>query len=241
MNHSPALYELEGIGKHYNGRSVLNIERLEIREGELFTIVGPSGAGKSTLLRILHLLEPMTSGHLQYRGKAAQIPAPLEKRREIAMVFQRPELLTGSVFDNVGYPLRLRGFQDGKRVDEAIARVGLSHLSNAPAKQLSGGEMQRVALARAMASVPRVLLLDEPTANLDPYHVEVIERAVKELRESATTVILVTHNVFQAKRLADRVGLLLKGELVETSTVEAFFETPGDKRVLSFIRGEMIY
>ncbi|KPV49492.1 hypothetical protein SE17_32305, partial [Kouleothrix aurantiaca] len=123
-----------------------------------------------------------------------------------------------------------------------LEQVGLAHLAAKPARTLSGGEMQRVALARALVLAPRVLLLDEPTANLDPANVLVIERAIAGLRAAGrTTVVLVTHNLFQARRLADRVALLLDGRLAELAATADFFERPQDPRAAAFVRGEMVY
>jgi tungstate transport system ATP-binding protein len=120
--------------------------------------------------------------------------------------------------------------------------VGLSALARQQARTLSGGEAQRVALARAIVLQPDVLLLDEPTANLDPYNVGLIEEIVKGLnRQQGTTLVLVTHNVFQAKRLAHRVALVLEGQLVEVTEIETFFESPQDPRTAAFVRGEMVY
>jgi tungstate transport system ATP-binding protein len=120
--------------------------------------------------------------------------------------------------------------------------VGLGHLAQRKARTLSGGEAQRVSLARAMIVEPDVLLLDEPTANLDPYNVGLIEGIVRTLNEQrGTTIVLVTHNVFQARRLAHRVGLLLEGGIVELAGVQDFFESPQDQRTVAFVRGEMVY
>jgi tungstate transport system ATP-binding protein len=160
----------------------------------------------------------------------------------VTTVFQRPILLNRSVRDNVAYGLRLRGLSLDGRVDEALDRVGLTAFAHQPAHKLSGGELQRAALARALVLDPEVLLLDEPTANLDPYNVGLIESIVRaQNRERGTTVILVTHNVFQARRLASRVGLLLEGKIVEVAPVEPFFNSPRDPRTAAFVRGEMVY
>jgi tungstate transport system ATP-binding protein len=147
------------------------------------------------------------------------------------------------VWDNVAYGLRLRG-QRGVRtqVRAALEHVGLSALASQRARTLSGGEAQRVALARAMVLQPDVLLLDEPTANLDPYNVTLIEEIIQTLnRERGTTLVLVTHNVFQARRLAQRAALLLDGRLVEVADAEAFFQSPHDPRTAAFVRGDMVY
>jgi tungstate transport system ATP-binding protein len=152
-------------------------------------------------------------------------------------------LLDQSVWENVTYGLRLRGLKDSTDLTRTVLeQVGLIHLASQHARTLSGGEAQRVALARAMVLQPDVLLLDEPTANLDPYNVGLIEDIVRQLNQDrGTTLVLVTHNVFQARRLAGRVALLLEGQLVEVSGVEEFFQSPKDPRTAAFIRGEMVY
>jgi tungstate transport system ATP-binding protein len=224
---------------------VLDLERLDIYCGEVLALVGPSGSGKSTLLRLLNFLEPPTSGIIHFLGQAVTPiqGAPLDVRRRVTTVPQRPVLLNRSVLDNVRYGLQLRGKPDGRSaVAEALEVVGLSPLARQPARTLSGGEAQRVALARALVLHPDVLLLDEPTANLDPYNIGVIEATVRRLNEEqGTTVVLVTHNVFQARRLAPRVGRRLEGRLIAVADVAAFFESPRDPRTGAFVRGEMIY
>lgn len=235
----PPLYHLHRLTQTYNGRAVLDVPELEIDSGEMLALVGPSGAGKSTLLRLLHFLEAPTTGEIHFRGETT---VPLDARREIAMVFQRPELLNRSVWENVTYGLRLRGMGDDARVAEALTDLDLLPLKDAPAHTLSGGEAQRVALARALVLRPRVLLLDEPTANLDPRNVALVEEVIHHLRVvSPTTVVFVTHNIFQARRLAGRVAFLLNGQLVEVSTADHFFDTPSDSRSVAFVRGEMVY
>jgi tungstate transport system ATP-binding protein len=243
MAAGPPVYRLDGVRQAYAGRTVLDIEQLEVREGEVLGLVGPSGAGKSTLLRLLNFLESPASGRLLYREMACQGSATaLEVRRQVTSVFQRPVLQRASVWSNVCYGLRLRGLQPDGQVGAILRTVGLEELTRAPARQLSGGEMQRVALARALVIHPRVLLLDEPTANLDPYNVSLIEQIIRsENAERGTTVILVTHNVFQAHRLAHRTGLLLAGRLVELAGTESFFSTPSDPRTAAFVSGEMVY
>lgn len=138
--------------------------------------------------------------------------------------------------------LQLRGKRDLQaQVEQALTRVSLTHLRDANAQSLSGGEMQRVALARALVLRPRVLLLDEPTANLDPYNVRIIEGLIREQHtEHGTTVILVTHNVFQARRLATRAALLLEGALVEVADCQQFFNAPRDPRTAKFVSGELV-
>jgi tungstate transport system ATP-binding protein len=161
----------------------------------------------------------------------------------VTTVFQRPALFNDTVAANVAYGLGLRGLPGGKdHVNAILARLGLERLAHARARTLSGGEMQRAALARALLIRPRVLLLDEPTANLDPYNVGLIEEVVREAnQQQGTTVVLVTHNVFQARRLAQRAALLLNGQIVETAAAPAFFDDPADARTRAFVNGEMIY
>lgn len=239
------LYQLERVTKVYGARCVLDLAALEIARGEVFGLVGPSGSGKSTLLRLLHFLEPPTTGWIRFGDTVigGNGTAPLDVRRRVTMVFQRPVLLNTTVFDNVAYGLRLRGDQrTEERVQAVLEQVGLSPLATTPARTLSGGEAQRVALARALVIEPEVLLLDEPTANLDPYNVALIERIITDLnRQQGTTIVLVTHNIFQAKRLAHRVGLLLDGQLIEVSETHKFFTAPDDPRTAAFVRGEMVY
>ena len=239
------IYHLQNVTKVYEGRCVLEVENLSIHRGEIFAVVGPSGAGKSTLLRLLNFLEPPTQGRIRFLDAefSAGQPMPLAYRRRVTTVFQRPILLNRSVWANVSYGLGLHGKRDQTdRIEKAIEQVGLRDFTRQRARTLSGGEAQRVALARAIVLQPDVLLLDEPTANLDPYNVGLIEEIVQQLnQEVGTTLVLVTHNVFQARRLAHRVALLLEGRVVETADVETFFQSPGDPRTVAFVRGEMVY
>ena len=236
------IYELENLRRAYSGRAVLDIPAMQVHEGELLAIVGPSGAGKSTLLRLLNFLEAPTSGIIRFDGQPANASVSLATRRQVTTVFQRPVLQRGNVRSNVAYGLRLRGLPADGRVDAVLEEVGLAGLARQAAQTLSGGEMQRVALARALVLEPRVLLLDEPTANLDPYNVSLIESLIRAHNAAqGTTVVMVTHNVFQAKRLAQRVGLLLNGSLVELAATAAFFDAPSDPRTGAFARGEMVY
>lgn len=239
------VYRLKQVTKTYGRRMVLNVDYLEIARGEIFSLVGPSGAGKSTLLRLMNFLEFPSSGNIEFEGALYKPGAdmPLDLRRRVTMVFQRPMLLDRSVWDNVAYGLRLRGQRDSKeQVQEALEEVGMTHLARQRARTLSGGEAQRVALARAIVIRPDVLLLDEPTANLDPYNVGMIEAITRRINEKhETTLVLVTHNVFQAKRLATRVAFMLEGKLIEVAESEVIFTQPGDPRTHAFINGEMVY
>jgi tungstate transport system ATP-binding protein len=242
---SDPIYRLEQVQQRYGERDVVVVDALEVHRGEIFALVGPSGAGKSTLLRLLNFLETPAAGVIHFDGAtiAAGEEAPLALRRRVTTVFQRPVLLRHSVEANVGFGLQLRGQRGyGAAVQAALAEVGLAHLARRPARTLSGGEAQRVALARAMVLQPTALLLDEPTANLDPYNVGIIEGIVRRLNEEhGLTVVLVTHNLHQARRLAHRMALMLEGRIVEVGDVHALFEAPQDARTAAFVRGEMIY
>jgi len=238
------LYQLSEVTKSYGGPPVLRIDRLEIPAGETLCLVGPTGSGKSTLLRLLSMLETPTTGRLQFGSYRLNGQAmPLEVQRRVTLVFQRPLLLSGSVRANVEYGLRRqhRGQQPVK-VREILDNLGISGLAARSARTLSGGEMQLVALARALVLEPEVLLLDEPTANLDPARVALVERLIEAVRrERKITVVWATHNIFQARRMAERVALLLDGRLVEIAPTKLFFESPGDPRTAAFVRGEMVY
>jgi tungstate transport system ATP-binding protein len=239
------VYRLQSVSKKYNGRKVLDIEALDIEQGEIFGIVGPSGAGKSTLLRLLNFLERPSAGSITYRTMRLDFAReiPLGLRRQVTTVFQRPVLLNRDVSANVSFGLQLRRtLNAAQETRRALRRVGLSEMAHQPARKLSGGEAQRVALARAIALQPHVLLLDEPTANLDPFNVSVVESVLRDLnREQQTTMVLVTHNLFQARRLAHRVALLLEGQVIEVAEKEQFFEAPGDQRTRAFVTGELVY
>jgi tungstate transport system ATP-binding protein len=242
VNQNP-LYKIEGVSKRYN-QTVLDLEHLEIALGKVLCLLGPTGAGKSTLLRLLAGLERPSTGHLLFGAHdLGTAELPLTQRRRIALVFQRPALLSGTVTANVEYGLRLRGLgRQPERVRQVLERLGLAALASRQASTLSGGEAQLVALARALVLELDVLLLDEPTAHLDPARVALVESAVREYREArGATVVWATHNLFQARRAADRVALLLEGRLVEEAPTAEFFSAPRDPRTAAFVRGDMVY
>lgn len=240
MSGSPT-FEIQGLRRGYGGSWRLDLPALEVRSGEVLALLGPTGAGKSTLLRLLHFLEAPEAGRVLYEGRPMPFPVPLDVRRSIGMVFQRPLMLTGSVRDNIAYGLRVRRQRDERRVEELLRRFDLEHLARREVRAVSGGEMQRLALARALASRPQVLLLDEPAANLDPGHVGVIEGIIRDAhREDGTTIVLATHNLGQARRLAQRVGLLVDGRLIEIEETRAFFEDPREARTAAYLRGDLL-
>lgn len=239
------IYKIRELVKEYDGRRVLDIPDLEIYPGEIFALVGPSGAGKSTLLRLLNFLELPTSGEITFLTHKYQpdMDVPLEIKRRVTTVFQRPILLNQTVSENVVYGLRVRGKKESNGLCKSVLKqVGLAHMAHQRARTLSGGEAQRVALARAMIIQPDVLLLDEPTANLDPYNITLIEEIAKNTNQiNQTTLVLVTHNIFQARRLANRIALMLDGKIIEVTDTEHFFKAPDDPRTAAFVRGDMVY
>jgi tungstate transport system ATP-binding protein len=238
----PPLYDLEALTQRYGGRPVLEVERLTVPAGEVLCLVGPTGAGKSTLLRLLAGVEAPASGRLHFDGVPFGPGAPLAVRRRVTLVFQRPLPLAGTVRHNVAYGLRLRGTAGhADRVGEVLERLRLGPLADRPARALSGGEAQLTALARALVLQTDALLLDEPTGNLDPARVALVEAAVRDAHRRGATVVWATHNLFQARRVARRVALLLDGRLVEAAAPEEFFGRPRDPRTAAFVNGEMVY
>jgi tungstate transport system ATP-binding protein len=235
------LYRLSGVSKRYNQGFNIHIETLDIPRSGIFALLGPNGAGKSTLLRLLHFLEPVEAGEIQFRGEAISYPPVLAVRRRIAMVFQKPVMLSGSVRQNILYGMRLRKSINQTRLETLLKELDLGHLANESAKTLSGGEAQRVALARALATQPEVLLLDEPTANLDPYNIRLIEHIIKRAADQdGTSTILVTHDVFQVRRLADSAAFIVGGQLVEVGAIDDFFDHPEDPRTRTYLQGELV-
>ncbi|OWZ83401.1 ABC transporter [Natranaerobius trueperi] len=238
------VYNLKHISKSYNDKTVLDIDNLTIRRGEILGLVGPSGAGKSTLLRILNFIEHTDTGKINFLDKTYtknKLP-DLDIRRKVTTVFQRPYLMTSSVYQNIIYPLKIRNQSYDHEVDEIIEKLGLTQLKHKRADKLSGGEAQRVALARALVFKPEVILLDEPTSNLDPANVKIIEDMIEDYRTKLNaTIVIVTHNVFQAKRLATKVSLLYKGKLIEVNDKKDFFINPSHSITKQFLSGELIY
>jgi tungstate transport system ATP-binding protein len=219
------------------GKRLVDRVNLRIERGPRTIVVGPNGAGKSVLLRICHGLLPPTSGDVQFNG-----PETIDGRRRHAMVFQRPVLLRRSALANVAYGLMLAGIPRRERVrlaEEALDRVGLRHLGSQAARVLSGGEQQRLAIARAWALQPELLLLDEPTANLDPSATQAIESSIQSMHEAGTKIVLITHNLGQAHRLGDEVVFLAGGRVLERTPVEQFLRSPASADAAAFIKGEM--
>ena len=220
------------------GRRIIDRISLEIGAGARTVILGPNGAGKSVLMRICHgLLAPSS-------GRAAWNTSQLVGiGRRQAMVFQRPVMLRRSALANVAYGLKLAGVETHQRqarAFRALDRLGLAHLAGRSARVLSGGEQQRVAIARAWALEPEVLFLDEPTANLDPQATREVEAAITSIGAAGTKIIMVTHDLGAAKRLADEIIFMHNGRVLERGSADLFFKGPGTREAAAFIQGELL-
>jgi len=227
-----AFLEVRDLGKSIGMAEILKGIDLSVERGEILGLIGPTGSGKTTLLRLVNMLDEPSSGIILFDG--AEVTGRPEKeklaaRRKMAMVFQKPVMFKASVQENVSFGLRMRGREDakgiGKRVKEALAAVGLSGYEARDANTLSGGEMQRIALARALVLQPELLLLDEPTANLDPRSAASIDCLLHSLAGGRTAVILATHNMRQCHNLAGRVAVLQKGRLAAQGRAEEIFRS----------------
>jgi tungstate transport system ATP-binding protein len=234
------MIEIHDVYKQFGQKEVLKGVNATIERGEVFTIIGPSGQGKSTLLRLINLLDKPTSGSILFEGVDIHRSRNQQAiRRKMAMVFQKPVVFTTTVYENIAYGMHFRGVDKGsikEEVDHALEVIDMVGFGDRKAKSLSGGEMQRVALARAMVTEPELLLLDEPTANLDPLATHKIEELVKHYnRESHTTVIMSTHDMQQGQRLATRVAVMMHGKFAQIGTPRDVFASPSDREVANFV------
>ena len=218
----------------YNGVRYVDAIDLTLQPDKLTVVMGPNGAGKSLLLRLLHGLIPPTAGQVKWNGLLMDDAS----RKRQAMVFQRPILLRRSVAANIDFVLKLNGNRD--RRDEVLNNVGLLDFARQPARSLSVGEQQRLALARALATEPEALFLDEPTASLDPASVLAIEQIVMRAHQNGTRIIFVTHDIGQAKRLADEVVFLHRGQLAEHTPAEHFFSAPTSPAAEAYLDGRIL-
>ncbi|MFB6291187.1 MAG: ATP-binding cassette domain-containing protein [Candidatus Bipolaricaulia bacterium] len=235
-----------------------------LSRGNISVLMGPSGSGKTTLLRIVNLLENPSSGKVihGFKGISKEEKTDLlSLRRRMGFVFQEPALFDSSVEVNVAYGIMARsGFLNhfwGKakkivpflksnhdevkgKVSSALERVGLEGLQDRSIRSLSAGEHRRVSLARSLVIEPEMLLLDEPTGNLDPRNTAIVEEIIREIRSQATTIFLASHDMHQAERIGERVYLLLDGDIVEGGSAEKIFNSPEDQRTKDFITGKLV-
>ncbi|RLM57544.1 phosphate ABC transporter ATP-binding protein [Halobellus sp. Atlit-31R] len=254
------MIRLSEVSHDYGAETVVEDVTLSVEPGEVVGIIGPSGVGKTTLLRILALFIRPTTGTVELGGRSVwdvDEDERLALRRRVGMVFQKASLFDASVAQNVEYGLRVRRSWDDRlrdalwslagangtpaAVERSLDVVGLSDKLDQQARSLSGGEAQRVSFARAFAYEPAFLLLDEPTSDLDPRNTGVIEEAILEARDRGIGVVVATHDMHQAERIADRVGVLLGDGITEIGPTERIFENPTDERTRQFIDGELVY
>jgi molybdopterin-binding protein len=219
--------ELKKLTKAYGKKIVLDTVNLQIREGEILALLGPNGSGKSTILKILAFIENPTSGEVLFQSEKVNFKNTEKERMQSTLVFQKTTVFGTSVYNNVAYGLKLRKVPKEKRdkeVKKALELVKLEGFEKRNARKLSGGEQQRVAIARALVLKTKLLLLDEPTANLDPKNAGILEEVIDTVnRESKTTIVMATHNMFQAKKLPHRIALIDEGKITEVGAPAEVF------------------
>lgn len=239
------MIEIYNLKKIFENNTVIDIPYLKIKKGKITAIIGPSGSGKSTLMALINGLAKPSEGKIIIEGEEFSANRDYSEyiRKQMTMVFQEPVMFKETLEKNIEYGLKLRGVKDIKnKIFNISELLGIQDKLKQRASTLSGGEASRASLARAMVFEPKLLILDEPTSNLDPQNVAVIEAALKNMQKVlANTIIVVTHNMFQAKRIADEAVFLLDGKVVEFGAVNEIFENPSDIRTARFISGDMIY
>ncbi len=228
---------LDGVSLQAGATAILERLSLTITPGPPTLIVGPNGAGKTSLLRLCMGLVAPSSGRVSWGGRADSVP------RRRAILFQRPVMLRRTTAANVAYALAQAGVPRGQRsqrVKALLERVGLAELAQRPARRLSGGEAQRLALARALARDPEILLLDEPTANLDPAATRGVEEIVLMAARSGIKIVMASHDLGQVRRLAGEVIFLVRGALCEQGKTADFLDHPATPEAAAFLRGDLV-
>jgi tungstate transport system ATP-binding protein len=225
----------EQVGFAVAGTPILSELTVTFAPGSPTVLLGPNGSGKTTLLKLSMGLLHATQGRITFAGR----PTSIGRRR--AFVFQKPVMLRRSVAGNVAYALKMAGHAPTPaRIRNLLEQVRLAGFDDHPARRLSGGEQQRLAFARALARDPEILFLDEPTASLDPYATKAVEDIITQIASAGVTVVLATHDLGQARRLADRIIFLAKGRLCEEAPAHQFFEKPGTSEARRFLAGELV-
>ncbi|MEM7171333.1 MAG: ATP-binding cassette domain-containing protein [Pseudomonadota bacterium] len=260
--------QVKSLSYHVEGRTLIDDLTFDLVAGSRTLVLGPNGAGKSLTLRLLHGLLPPSGGTIDWAdpNKPQQHQTPQKRRapqnhqppqnhqvsqkhqipqKYQAMVFQRPVMLRRTAAANLDYALSLtqEGDRAGRRRrrDWVLAQTGLTQLAERPARLLSIGEQQRLALARAWALEPQVLFLDEPTASLDPGATRQVEAIIQAIHASGTKIVMTTHDLGQAHRLADEIIFLHQGHLVERQSCDAFFTNPQSAAAAAFLKGELLW
>ncbi|MGD9786029.1 MAG: ATP-binding cassette domain-containing protein [Hyphomicrobiaceae bacterium] len=234
----PAIFPLEvsDLAYHVDGRSLIDGITLSLDRARRTVVMGPNGAGKSLLLRLLHGLITPTAGTISWAGRP--LDGVIQSRQ--ALVFQRPTMLRRSAEDNIRFVLtHLPRAARDEATDRLLHEAKLGHARHTPARLLSGGEQQRLAIARARARAPDVLFLDEPSASLDPASTYAIEEQIFSIHAGGTKIILVTHDVGQARRIADEVVFLADGRLAEMTPADIFFERPASAAAHAYLDGRL--
>lgn len=237
------IIELRGVTKEYGNITALTNISIRVESGEVFGLIGPNGSGKTTLLRILAGIEPPTKGEIYFQGARTNTNNRNQLTQNITMVFQKTVMFTGTLYDNIAYGLRLKGYSKkdvAAIVNEALSTVKLEGFEKRSAKKLSGGEQQRVAIARALALDTQILLLDEPTANIDPKNASIIEDVLKTISKRKKTIVLATQNMTQAENLASRVAVLNRGRIEGIGGFREVFKSPS-KFLADFARLENVF
>ncbi|MCM1992544.1 ABC transporter ATP-binding protein [Oceanirhabdus seepicola] len=230
--------KVSNLKKQYGNKIILDIEKLELKSGKIYGIIGPNGAGKSTLLKIISGLEEPTEGEITINGEKLDNI----KMKHITYSNQKPYLYRTTVFNNVSYPLKFRKINKeniNSTVNDILREFKIEHIKEQQAVRLSGGETQKVALARALVFNPRCILLDEPTANIDPDYIDLIEKAViKRNKKNHCTILIITHNISQARRICDEIIFLDKGKVIEFGDMKDIFTNSTNNITRKFLDAE---
>jgi tungstate transport system ATP-binding protein len=230
---------LHSITKKYGDKTVLNIDQLEFEAGMMTGVIGPNGSGKSTLMKIIAGLDKEYTGQIKITGQEIN----QEICKNMTLVFQKPYLINTDVYNNIAYPLKIRGLSKieiKNKVEKMIELLQLKEIMKQNARTLSGGEMQRVALARAMVFEPKILLLDEPTSNIDPKTIQLMENAIKYINECCnTTVVLVTHNIRQLQRVCNQAVFMQEGKVAEQGFVKDVLNKLNEDFIGDFLEQEL--
>jgi tungstate transport system ATP-binding protein len=233
------ILQVEKIEKTYRNVEALKDVSISLQGNKIIVLLGVNGAGKSTLMRIISGLENPDNGQILFNNQKMNAKA----LREIStLVFQKTAMFTMNVYDNLAYGLKIRKMPKetiSQKITEVLSEVGLSGFEKRRAKRLSGGEQQRVSLARAFMLNPNILLLDEPTANLDPNSATIIEKTIINKKRADRIIVMATHNLSQARRMADEIVHIYGGQIVEAAETDAFFENPKSEISRKFVNGEL--
>jgi tungstate transport system ATP-binding protein len=239
VNNMSARLQLVNIKKSYRNVEALKSVSLKIQGNKIIALLGVNGAGKTTLMRIVAGLDNADSGQFLFNSQSIECR---ELRQVSTLVFQKSAMFSTNVYDNLAYGLKIRKVPKEKiriKIAEALQEVRLAGFEKRKAKKTSGGEQQRLALARAFLLEPKVLLLDEPTANLDPNSSTIIEKAIVAKKSPDRIIVMATHNLTQARRIADEIVHIYNGQIVEAAPTEAFFENPISEISKKFVEGEL--